>query len=166
MPLASLIVTVILVLTTAALGQDGNGPIVVHVTAPVRDGFVDADRAIRDSIKDLQNNLRNKRGLVVAQDQASADITLRVMGRGVVSRRAGAVALPFLSGVVVAPMYANKKVVRVVLEVGEFRKDFIEYEDGYGDCAEEIARQVHAWAEANRGTLMKRRIGAALGFLL
>lgn len=149
----------VLALTTAQ--QESIVPIAVYVAAPVRDGFIDLDKAIQDSMKDLQNNIRNKRGLVVAQDETGADVTLRVLGRGVVSQRAGDLVLPFLSGVVIAPMYSGKKVVRVVLQAGDFKKDFTEFEDGYGDCAEEIARQAHAWINANRNTLIQRRRAAA-----
>lgn len=153
--MAILLLTLSCLLPQVAAFADAR--IAVYVTAPTRDGFIDTDKAIRDSIKDLQNNIRNKRGLRVADDQASSDIVLRVIGRGVVSSRRGDMALPFLGGVVVAPMYASKKVVRAVLEVGEFRKDFVEFEDGYGDCAERIAKQVAAWVEANTDTLRQRR---------
>jgi hypothetical protein len=45
-------------------------------------------KVIQDPVKDLQNNIRNKRGLVVAQNEICADVTLRVLGCDFVRREA------------------------------------------------------------------------------
>jgi hypothetical protein len=129
----------------------------VYVTAPVRDGFIDINKEISDSIDDLKDNMRKKRGIVLTKDAQSADVILRVVARGKVSHKAGDATLPLLNGIVALPLYDDVKVVRTVLEVGDFRKEFNAATAGYGDSAEEIDRQVHAWITANRDTLLARR---------
>lgn len=132
--------------------------IVVYITAPERDGFVDTDKELTDSIRDLQNNIRNKRGLLVAKDRTSADVVLRVNNRGRASEATGGVvAVPLGNGAIAAPIHATYKFVETTLEAGTFKKDFNAADDGYGDCAEKIARQVNAWIEANHSTLMEHR---------
>lgn len=131
--------------------------ITICVAAQARDGFVDIDKAIHDSIEDLRDNLKKKKGLRLVTDPAAADIVLRVIAREVVSQPAGAMAMPLGSGVVAVPLADNQKVVYTVLEVGEYRKDFNAATAGYGDSAEEIARQVKVWVDSNRTKLLDDR---------
>src|SRR5262245_28622427 len=57
-------------------------PVAVYVGQQVRDGFVDVDQGILDSIKDIQNQLVRDRTFRLAKTAADADFSLLVVSRG------------------------------------------------------------------------------------
>jgi hypothetical protein len=143
---------------TVAQAEKPDGRIAVFVTAPERDGFIDAGKGTTDSVRDVQKRIASKRRLRLVRTAAEADITVRVLGRGAYSEQAGSVALPFMQGVAFVPRYATARIVTVRLEVGEYRKEFVgEDPVEWGDCAKQISEHVQAWVDANREMLMSRR---------
>lgn len=150
-----------LLLVALAAQAQPDSRISVYVGAPMRDGFVDADKDVLDSIKDLQNEIRKKKKqLRLAPNPETADLILWVNGRGIASEHNGVIALPVGRGIVVRDAYANHNVVHTTLQVGDYRKDFTAAFRGIGDvwgeCAEQVVKQLSAWVSANDMQIRER----------
>ena len=169
--------------------------ITIYVSGPIRDGFVDTTKDIQDSIKDISNILKKMKEFQLVDSREEADINLTVVTRGVGSEAFGErlrytehydqtkdynpdrVYIPdggynpdrdYKRTILVesVPIITTTRWVASVLEVGQYRKEFLgsvtQKEDYYnwtpwGDCAGEIAGDVKAWVVTNREQLMQRR---------
>lgn len=166
------IVTVILVLL---LGGSQTLPRVsIYVGPQVRDGFVDMDAGIRDSIRDIQNELRRSSAFTVATDPAQSDVQLIVLGRRI-SGTAGAVGVQTpgvtIGGGMIAgvpqPTFTtpgttsvatlDRRAIDTLIRVRSYEKPITsEDESGSGvwrAVAQRVVRDLVAWVEANRATL-------------
>ena len=60
----------------------GTPQILVFVTAPIRDGFVDTSREVQDTVKDLRDRVKGEKLMALLETPTSADIVLTVVARG------------------------------------------------------------------------------------
>ena len=144
----------------------------VYVSAPIRDGFIDTNKEIQGSIKDLRHKLSGMKKLFRLVDvREEADIVVTVVTRGVGSETYGerlSYTEYYNNAVLTSgPMVANTFWVAAVMEVGTYRKEFMgtytnnsRYSLGaWGDCAKDIAKDLKSWVVANIGQIIQRRSG-------
>jgi hypothetical protein len=140
------VLVIVLAQVVTELSGQSTRPISIYIGPVIKAGFADVDQGVRDSIRDLQRELRHFRGFVLATDQATADLTLRVVERHVGRNPNGAATL------------VSFHVLTTILEVGDYRKEFMTAVRGIGgewrECAEQIMKQVDAWAVANRDQIL------------
>jgi hypothetical protein len=122
----------------------------IFVGPQTRDGFIDLDSGIRDSIKDVQEALRKLRSFTVVDKADEATLLLLVVGRR--SVEVGAKGTSTEIGTVTTtrlrPTYARE--LSTILRVGTYEKSTVTEEDSWKDAAEQVAKEVVVWAEANR----------------
>lgn len=149
-------------------------PISVFVGPHTRDGFVDVDAGVVDSIRDIQNELKRSRRFTVAPTADRATITLIVLGRRI-SGNAGAVGITtggstFGGGTIAGvpqPTYStpgvttmvpiDRRAIDVLLRFRAYEKPIVsEDESGSGvwrAAAQRVVKDVTAWVDANRAAL-------------
>ena len=66
-----------------------NPVIMVYVSAPTRDGFIDTSKDVQDTVNDLRKRVSDAKMLGVAEEPATADVILTVVERGVGSQAFG-----------------------------------------------------------------------------
>jgi hypothetical protein len=92
----------------------------VFVGPATRDGFVDIDGGILDSIKDIQNELRRSKLFTVTNTRDGARLVLIVEGRRI-SGNAGGVAMPMGPSAVIVPI--SRHAIETTLHIsGRTRK--------------------------------------------
>ena len=141
----------------------------VYVSAPMRDGFADTSKPVQDSIKDINNRIKNTKELTVAERREGADIVLTVVTRGVGSQAFGE-RLTYTqyyrsAEVISTQMFANTWWVSTMMEVGSYKKEFLgAYTNtssssmgAWGECAKQVTNNVKAWTTANAEQLLARR---------
>jgi hypothetical protein len=149
----------------------------IFVGPQTRDGFIDVDSGILDSIKDIQDEFRRSRQFVIAQTAEEATILLLVVGRRI-SGSAGAVgvttpgttvgggsiagdpqpAITVPGVTMVAPI--NRRVIDTVLRVGTYGKAIAsedEQNDHWRTAAKQVVKDVTAWTAANQAALPRRQ---------
>lgn len=141
----------LLILTLLPLTTIAQTRLTIYVGPQTRDGFVDVDKGILDSIADIQNQLRKKPRFTVVREKDGADLVLLVVYRGH-GRSTGAVAVPV--GGLTAVVSSDAKVVETVLHVGTYEKSMVaDYGGDWRDCARAIADDVVTWVVTNRERL-------------
>jgi hypothetical protein len=127
--------------------------VAIYVGPQTRDGFVDVDRGVLDSIKDLKSELRGKKRFLVVEARDRAQLVLEVLSRGVTSTGAGgAVAMPIGTMTMMLPVGTIG--LTTVLRVGPYEKLFVFSNCGHWrHCAESVAKDLDTWLEANAATL-------------
>ncbi len=145
----------LLVMSTGAAAQSGKAaPVTISVAVESRQGFVDADNGVLDSIKDLQGALRRKTSLRVVSESASSQLRLWILERGSAgTRNLGTVATPIGNQRWYLPLNDELLQVTTMLEVGSYRKPFVCVNDSWRDCAKDLAKDIDAWVVANRAQL-------------
>ena len=145
----SLIALAVLLLPSQGSSQTP-AAIAIYVGPQTRDGFIDIDQGVTDSIADLKSELRRDRWRIVDKAE-DAEVVLTV-----VARRLGTtstIGMPLNGGTLMVPV--NARVLETVLRVGAYEKPFnAEHRDGlWRECAKQIARDLRLWAIANQGKL-------------
>jgi hypothetical protein len=144
--------------------------VTIFVSAPTRDGFIDTSKEIQDSVKDVRSRLSHIKQFQVVEKRDGAEIIVTVVARGIGSTTYGQrVTYSQYYGTAIlasAPMVANTYWVSSVMDVGVYRKEFLgSYTQeasttsmgAWGLCAEQIAKNLKAWAEANKEQLSQKR---------
>jgi hypothetical protein len=126
-------------------------PVAIHVGPDTRGGFIDANRGVLDSIKDIKKALRGKRLFRVVEDRAEATVVLIVQDRGAGDRDAGTVSVPIGNQRWYLPVRTIEIGTR--LQVGEYQRPIVCVDDNWTGCARKIVRDVEAWVSANRERL-------------
>ena len=129
-------------------GRPGE-PIRVFVGPNVREGLIDVDQGILDSIADIKKELRTFKGIVLVKKSEEATVTLAVIGRRV-SGNAGGVAIPAGTATILAPI--DRHAIETVLRFGSHEKSTISEDNGHGTwqaAAKQAAKDVVAWLNAN-----------------
>ena len=151
MPLSTLLRAV---LTAATLGAvPGAEPVTIYIGPMERDGFVDADKGVLDSVKDLKNNIRGKREFQVVQTKEAATLHFFVVKRFRGADLAGA-AIPVGGITMVLPV--EGKAVQCLLRVGTHEKGFVAEDDTWGDAAGKLVNDLRVWLQVNRERLPKQ----------
>jgi hypothetical protein len=147
----------------AVMLQAAGGAVPIFVGPTVRDGFVDIDKGVQDSIDDLRQELGKNPSLRLVEDERSAKLRLLVAerrrfntGKSVVTgvgtngSTTGGVATS--TGVSI-PVEGYR--VETVLRADDYEKTLIgESETRWKGCAQSIADDVAVWLKANRERLL------------
>jgi hypothetical protein len=127
----------------------------VFVGPAARDGFVDIDGGILDSIKDIQNELRRSKLFAVTDTREGATLVL-IVERRRVSGNAGGVAMPIGTSAVVIPI--DRHAIDTTLHFGTHEKAFTSDDNGNGTwrhAARQVAKDLTVWVTANREAIAK-----------
>jgi len=152
-------VVVVLVFSTGAAhaGRRSDSRISVFVTAPMRDGFLDADAAVLESINDIGKALRKSRTLRLAPTRDTADVVVTIMGRSV-GPSGGAVGVPIGGAAVLVPI--NRRAIQWTLHVGDFETTKVSEDhdhDTWRSVADVLVKDLAAWVSANRDAVERPR---------
>jgi hypothetical protein len=145
--------------------------VTIFVGPVVRDGFVDVDKGVLDSIKDIQTELRRNRSFAVVPSEASAQLKLFVASRAKVpgtgtpiSTGTGTVVggVAIASGTTVTEPDSR---IDAVLRVGTYEKAFVGQSDArisgtWGRCAKLLVEDLTIWVNANRERLSQPEAAA------
>lgn len=130
------------------------GPVSIYVGPQSRDGFVDTDKGVLDSIANIQKELRKIPGLRVVDDEGTAAVSLYVLGRGIGSPTAGAaISIPIGATSMSFFIPGNSRHVDTLLRVGSYERPFVgddQTTQTWRRCASVIAKDVSVWLSANR----------------
>lgn len=153
--LSTVCTVVVLVVGVGASAQTQPTNIKVFVTSG--DGsthFVNPEA--RDSADDVKNDIRGRKGLVLAESETDADVVVRVLQRfrgrsgrsvAVATSPTVAVATPILERVVVAS-----------LNVGDFTEEMTgAHTRSWGAASGKLVDQIEDWIRENRTRLLERR---------
>jgi len=139
------------------------GPAKVYVRPVVRDGFVDADQAVLDSVRDLQGELRKNAAFTVVPAEADATLKLYVVSRGKVptgtsfesGTASGSSTGSNASGSgfsVSAPIDAHR--LETLLRLGTYERTFVGASvNTWKGSAGAVAKDLGVWVTANRDRL-------------
>ena len=119
-------------------------PVPIYVGPQVRDGFLDVDKGLRDSVKDLRwalrRDLRTGRkdaSFQLVEDESAADVKVFVAER------------------TTAPGPIRR--LRVLLRAGSYEREFVAERHVWQELARLIAKDLSVWFAANRERLLKRQ---------
>lgn len=164
----------VVLLSGVGAGQTTYDPLIVTVAVQpaTRDGFVDVNARVFDSISDLIKDLETPeaRGyLRVVPDPEKADLVLWVVARGVGSEARGMAisAVEAYGGVQVTATEIRRSTfwLETILEAGRYRKQVTGTSSSNGgplwgpwtECAKKIHRELESWIFANRAAIIARR---------
>jgi hypothetical protein len=149
-----------LLVAPVASAQDAKPTI--FVGALVRDGFVDMDAGIRDSIRDIQQELQQTAAFTVGRTRDTpTTIVLTVLARGIVTN--GSVGFGSSSAVggtgsgfgFVVPN--NVPTLTTLLNVGVYERRMQSEGPTWGRAAKVVVQDLLAWWEANSAAVRALR---------
>lgn len=139
----------------------------VFIQPPTRDGFVDADRGVLDSIKDLRTSLGWGSRYQLAERKELADVVVTVYGRGAGSEQFGQLVSANASlnnlTVTTLPLTRSDYWIAATIEVGAYRKIiFGRYSSSapfgpWSTCADNLFKEIRSWIDANVEQLAAHR---------
>jgi hypothetical protein len=153
----------------AAHTRQSVGRIPVFVSAPTKDGFVDADNDVLDSVKDLRSRLSKIKEFTMVDRREAATVVLTVLGRGLGAEAYGQrIRYSDYLGPQVTnePMVAETYWIATRLDVGDYhrpvvgtltRESFAWSAGAWSYCADKIVKDVRTWAQANAETLEQKK---------
>ena len=115
----------------------------IYIGPQVRDGFIDTDSDIVDSIKDIKNVFRKRiKQVRIVDAPEEALLHLYVLGRG----KSESGTTIFLD-----PVFLNidELYVNTLLRVGDYEKEIIGVEDQWRDCAGQVVNKLKVWLSEN-----------------
>lgn len=149
--------------------KGADGRIAVFVSAPTKDGFVDASKDVLDSVRDIRTRLAKMKEFITVDRREAATLVVTVIDRGVGSEAYGqrirASDLFGVTEITNSPMFANTFWIAGVLEVGNYRRRVVgaythEYSASLGawsNCANQIVKDIRTWSQANAEVLNSLR---------
>jgi hypothetical protein len=148
-------------------------PVTVYVSAPMKGGFVDTNREIQDSVKDVQRRLSGMKEFRIIESPDGADLVITILMRGVGSEAYGQrLNYSEYSGqyyknaqLTETPMVAQTLWVSAVMEIAAYRKEFTGTAVNipgvrwgrWSECADHLAKDLKSWAVANREQIKQHR---------
>lgn len=146
-------------IAVALLMQAADAPVSIFVGPNVRDGFVDTDQGVQDSIEDLRQELRKNTALRIVTDVGSARLRLLVTERrrfntgSSVATGVGTSAGGVSSGSAVSIALEGYR-VGALLRVGDYQRTLVgESQSRWRGCAESISKDLGVWLRANHERL-------------
>jgi hypothetical protein len=148
----------------------------VFVGPQTREGFVDVDSGVLDSVKDIQNELKRSKQFDVVDSTNKATIVLIVVGRRI-SGNGGAVGITtpgttfgggtiagvtqptFTTPAMTTMVPIDRRAIDTLLRVGTYEKPITSEElngAGWVYVARIVVKDITAWVEANRSALAKQ----------
>ena len=156
---AAIFVLAISAMPTLVAAKSGLPPvpkIAIYVGPQTRDGFVDIDSGILDSIKDIQDELRGSRQFNVVRTGNEAAVVLIVVGRRTPGS-SGSFGVPVGTATMFLPI--KRRAIDVILRVGTYEKAITSESDNSGhwkEAAKNVVSDVTAWVSANREAMASR----------
>lgn len=149
-------------------------PVKLYIGAATQGRFVNIDKSVQDSIKDITGKLRDTKGLlVVVPKREDADLVLVIAARGQGSEPYGqrlSLQETYRGAEVVnMPISLNTWWVSTLLEVptADYRREFLGtythppgldyYGGAWTECASRIAKDLKTWVEANKTEVLAGR---------
>lgn len=138
---------------TLTLAQSNSSAqrIAVFVGPQMRDGFVDTDAGVRDSIQDVQKYLRETNYFSIAPNPDAATMVLYVVARRSPGT-AGGVGVPIGAVSIYVPI--RSRAIDTVLHVGTYQRTFTSQSgddsDTWRRAAKNVAEDLAVWYQANR----------------
>ena len=119
----------------------------------MREGFVDVDSGIRDSIRDIQQEVRTS-DLRLAATRDTATIVLTVLARGIVTNGSvgfsSSSALAGSGGGFGFVMPNSVPTLTTMLSLGQYERRMQSEGPTWGRAAKVVVQDVTAWWEANQ----------------
>jgi hypothetical protein len=137
-----------------AQAQSGTrAPVSIFVGPQTRDGFVDIDAGVLDSIKDIKKELGGQKGLRLVTEKDHAQLVLDVLSRGATSSDGGgSAAVPIGTMTMFVPIGTIG--VATVLHVGSYDKRIVFQNCGsWRYCARLVRKDIEAWVDANASAI-------------
>ena len=130
--------------------------VTIFVGPQTREGFVDLDSGVLDSIRDIKNELNDKKGLQVVVGKERAQVVLDVLSRGATSNQGGgAVAMPIGTSTFLIPIGTIG--IATVLRVGTYEKQIVFQNcESWRNCARLVAKDLETWIEGNRSAFNQK----------
>jgi hypothetical protein len=124
----------------------------VFVGPQIREGFVDMDAGIRDSIRDIQQECQQA-GFKVAATADKAELVLIVIGRGTLVK--GDVGFASAVGGIGSGFVVPNSVPTITtsLRVGKYERSASREGSTWRNAAKNVAEDLTAWVEANKEIL-------------
>lgn len=131
--------------------------VTIYVGPQIKGGFVDVDKGVQDSIKDLKKELRwqlrRNAHYRLVDEESEADVRLYVV------RRESTIGPSRVSGTITkgtgvirsSPTQARR--LETLLRTGTYEREFVSEHRSWGGVAWTIARDVLVWITANRKRL-------------
>ena len=151
-----LAVAILIATTTVASFAQPNSDgatesITLFVGPQIRDGFIDIDQKIRDSMNDIRRAIGSTQKFHLVFNKDEALLGLEVLGRGS-SGVSGVVGVPSLGGTTLS-LPIEDQYVTALLKVGSYERLFIGEGDNWSDSADDIVKDLLIWLEVNGGRL-------------
>jgi hypothetical protein len=130
-------------LAAGAAGAESAKPVSIFVGPMTHGGFVDADKGVLDSIKNLQDLLRGDKDFTVVPEESAASLRLYV-----VSRTQTATGDAAIKGLKMSR-------VETLLRVGDYERTFVGESEPWTSgtwkhCAKLVVKDLKGWVSANR----------------
>ena len=132
-------------------------PLTLYVGPQVKDGFVDIDKGVADSIKDMRSQI--PAGLRLVQTEAEAKLKVYVIGReqydtgSAVNTGSGTVSgSGYYTGTGISIGITAMR-VRSILRVEAYERTITGEAGSYKGAAKDVLESVLVWVEANRARL-------------
>jgi hypothetical protein len=142
----------------------------IYLAAPMKDGFVDTNKGVEDSIKDIRKRLAKDKRIVIVDDPSRADLVLTVVARGIHYERTGQteVTTNYFDSesstrveTTKQDIYSSGMWVKTVLTFGHMQMEinggYSNEPGGWGACATQIADDVRSWIAANAIRIVQLR---------
>jgi len=126
----------------------------IFVGPQIRDGFVDIDAGIRDSIRDIREELSWSRWRI-ASSREDATMVLIVVARGIVTN--GSVGFSSIGSGFGWVVPNNKPTVTTILRVGTYEKVMQSEGGTWREAAGAVVNDVMAWWKANETAVRARQ---------
>jgi hypothetical protein len=149
-------IRVLLCAVAIATGVPPETPLTIFIGPHTRDGFVDMDRGVLDSIRDLKAELRGKKCLRVVAEKGQADLILEVVSRGATSDTGGGTAaIPIGATTMYLPIGTNGLTTR--LRAGAYEKPIVFQNcEAWRLCARLVVKDLEAWIDANAAAIERK----------
>ncbi|CAB4345013.1 unannotated protein [freshwater metagenome] len=147
----------LLVMALACWGQFASAQepkATVFVGPQIRDGFADIDSGIRDSIRDIQQEIRIRSELELSADRDTAMLTLTVLARGIVTNGSVGVASAALGGGFVVPN--TTPTLTTLLGTARYERRMQSESGTWRGAAKVVVDDILAWWEVNRRLVLRR----------
>lgn len=153
---------VVLVITWAAMAPAANAQQTepsLFVGAQLREGFLDVDAGVRDSIRDIQQEMNSDptRRFRLAERAETATLVLIVLARGIVT--SGSIgSSSTIAGTGIGFVAPNSvPTLTTALRVGSYEKRLQSEGGTWRTAAKSVVGDVAAWWDANRAAVHKKQ---------
>ena len=134
-------------------GAQTHPKVAIFVGPQIRDGFVDVDSGIMDSIRDVQNEFRHSDQFVLTPTADGATIVLTIVSRRTPGD-SGSVGVPIGATTMFLPI--KRRAIDTIMKVGSYERSTTseaEDNDTWRASAKKVVKDVTVWLEANRSRL-------------